>query len=924
MPTPDALKIFLASSMSLEERDEFPKLALEIGKITGLRIEPVLCDYDAPSGDYGGKRFQDHFNGLLESCDLALVIFYSKAAEFTLEEMRLARKTCRKTFVYFKTGFRPRNATEASDLEKVFGVKDALADGNDLIYKEFETLAEFRDKFKTDFLLFLKEQNIGHPLAENALPHRLFSTQLWDKIFFTGRVKELAEMDAALAAPGSFLALTGAGGYGKTSLATQHFLRTRERHAHVAWVFCGSGIRQAMLSENTLQELFFDENDLKLPDDARWKILLERLAAAVPGQPLLVLDNADGIGEKDADDFRAALELRRELPRWSILATLRLAKNTLPPEKFPCLRVGKLNDDDARALFLENCPAAAHDAPERLAELFHAVGGHALLVELLAKNYQKVLDDDTPGYDLAAFCRDLQQNGILDLSKKRSVEVAWHDAEGRLDDILDGLYDFNQLDEEQKNLLLLLALLPARPVRVGHLRRLFGVEEGEDAAVAAFSEQLDRLCRRGWLLFYEKTADTPAAYGLLPVMAELARRKMPPTVEGCEDFISQMTSLLRTEKLGVAKDFLEYAQSVVSCAKNLDTAEVAYLAVWAGDTCRNLGKIPQASIFYQNYNAVCQKLAAKNPDAEIFQHELAVSFSKLGDLALAQGRQSEARSFFEKYNEIFQKLADRNPDSEGFQRNLAVSFSKLGGLVLAQDKHQEAHGFLVKANEIMQKIADKNPDSESLQRDLAVSFSWLGSLALAQGRQAEAQGFFEKDLEISQNLAAKNPDSESLQRNLAVSFSKLGDLALAQGKQAEAQGFFENRMKIFQNLAAKNPDSESLQRNLAVSFSKLGDLALAQGKQAEAQGFFEKYNEIMRGLAAKNPDSEDLQRDLAVSWIKLGDVENRLDEREKAVGYWRQALALFEARLAINPLSARLREDVENTRQRLGEESRES
>lgn len=153
------LKLFLASSMSLEERREFPGIILQLNKLLksdGIQIEPVLCDFDAPSGDYGGGRFQDHFNRLLADCEVALVLFYHKAGAFTLEEMQIARKSCRKTFVYFKKGFTPTDEKETADLSAIFKIKGELSKGNDLIYNEYTLLSEFTNLLTTDLQKYLK------------------------------------------------------------------------------------------------------------------------------------------------------------------------------------------------------------------------------------------------------------------------------------------------------------------------------------------------------------------------------------------------------------------------------------------------------------------------------------------------------------------------------------------------------------------------------------------------------------------------------------------------------------------------------------------------------------------------------------------------------------------------------------------------
>src|SRR4051812_9584748 len=112
MPNPTKVKIFIASSGELkEERTESILLVNELGKhYPHLDLEAVLFEFDTPSGNVlFKKRIQDGINPKLEESHIAVVMFYTKAGEFTLEEMDLALKNDKKVFVYFKEGFTPKS-----------------------------------------------------------------------------------------------------------------------------------------------------------------------------------------------------------------------------------------------------------------------------------------------------------------------------------------------------------------------------------------------------------------------------------------------------------------------------------------------------------------------------------------------------------------------------------------------------------------------------------------------------------------------------------------------------------------------------------------------------------------------------------------------------------------------------------------------
>jgi tetratricopeptide (TPR) repeat protein len=80
---------------------------------------------------------------------------------------------------------------------------------------------------------------------------------------------------------------------------------------------------------------------------------------------------------------------------------------------------------------------------------------------------------------------------------------------------------------------------------------------------------------------------------------------------------------------------------------------------------------------YEQSNALCEKLAAQNPDSAQAQRDLSVSFNKLGDVAKQAGDVAAARGRYEQGLAVREKLAAQNPDSAEAQRDLIISYVKL-------------------------------------------------------------------------------------------------------------------------------------------------------------------------------------------------------------------------------------------------------
>ncbi|MEQ1747747.1 MAG: hypothetical protein ABMA02_20135, partial [Saprospiraceae bacterium] len=107
------VKIFIASSIELAtEREKMVVLLSVINKqFPHLHLEPVKWETDQESGYYG-QGVQDAINPLLDTSDMVVFLFHSRAGIFTVEEFERAKAQFKKSFYYFKIGFSAKNSAE--------------------------------------------------------------------------------------------------------------------------------------------------------------------------------------------------------------------------------------------------------------------------------------------------------------------------------------------------------------------------------------------------------------------------------------------------------------------------------------------------------------------------------------------------------------------------------------------------------------------------------------------------------------------------------------------------------------------------------------------------------------------------------------------------------------------------------------------
>ena len=165
---------------------------------------------------------------------------------------------------------------------------------------------------------------------------------------------------------------------------------------------------------------------------------------------------------------------------------------------------------------------------------------------------------------------------------------------------------------------------------------------------------------------------------------------------------------------------------------------------------------------------------------------LALAMRALVSPLMTRGQLKQAADCAATAHEELERLASSDPENAAAQRDLSVSYSKLGDVCVAQGDLAGAKGYFEQSRDIRVGLA-ADPENAAAQRDLSVSYSKLGSVCVAQGDLAGAKGYFEAGLEIDERLAA-DPENAAAQRDLSVSYSKLGEVCGLRGSGGFGRG----------------------------------------------------------------------------------------------------------------------------------------
>jgi hypothetical protein len=281
---------------------------------------------------------------------------------------------------------------------------------------------------------------------------------------FLGREVDLTTVHQKLFSGDNLLLLvSGQGGIGKTTLAAKYWEKYQDQYSHVAWVFAGNSLLDALLSLAQALEMSFPE---AMPNVKRLPLLLKALCNL--NKPcLLVIDNANDL--EDLENHYLAL---RSCSNFHLLLTTRITEF----EQAAFHQIQPLETQVAIDLFQTHYPKYQASEQPLLEQILSAVGYNTLVIELLAKNLRN-LNKLREQYSLADLLQDLQAKGLLALGKSAPVKVGYQAPglalrQATPEAIIAAMYDLGALSVGEKRLMSVFAVLPAEKIGFEALREL--------------------------------------------------------------------------------------------------------------------------------------------------------------------------------------------------------------------------------------------------------------------------------------------------------------------------------------------------------------------------------------------------------------------------------------------------------------------
>ena len=474
---------------------------------------------------------------------------------------------------------------------------------------------------------------------------------------FLGRDDDLKNIhDMLFSGDNLLLLVNGEGGIGKTTVASYYYASYADKYKHLAMVFAESSMADAILSLAVYLQIEFEENST---EEEKVRRVLAALAE-LEKPCLLIIDNANNLNDlnKWYPQLRSCLKLH-------LLLTSRISSY----ENAAFYSVKILKEEDAKLLFKKHYKSYDVSEEDLLYDILVAVGYNTLVIELLAKNMNNFNNVLRRNYSLSDLLEDIQKKGILGLSKSGDVSTDYRLQKAKPEEIVEVMYAIGELNEMEKQLLSVLAVLPAEKIPFDNIEKLL-------PSVTGLDELLLLLAQKGWIEFDSETK----SFKCSPVIQEIVRKQNRERLANdCREMVNNLTELLEYEPgvgylLNVSYSegvvFVLYAEMLCYYLFPLRT-DISVLLERLGSFYSNYGNLDKALKYFEDETVLFEELFESNPQNVGFKNGLAISYIKLGLFYRDEKKDNKlALEYFHNAKQLWEALVRDFPFYVEFKNNL--------------------------------------------------------------------------------------------------------------------------------------------------------------------------------------------------------------------------------------------------------------
>ena len=652
--------------------------------------------------------------------------------------------------------------------------------------------------------------------------------------FFVGRDNELRDIHSLLM-DSKILFLSGMGGIGKSELAKNYAKIYKDHYDVVVFVPYVSNLISAFGSD----EVFPIYNVYKYPEekmDEYCKRKFRKIKELCDERTLIIVDNFD-LTEDD---------MLEEILKFNckILFTTRMDFSEYNRAQKV---IDTIEDKNVQVdIFKKYYTKELSDADKLyVKEIIEIVAGHTMTIELLAK--QMMAGRVKPDKMLER----LKETGISE-SGKEKVAVSKDDnfKRGSAYEHILALFDLANLNEDEKNVLSNLALMPY----TGILADLF-VEwcELEDFDV------VNKLIYEGWIKHNNKT-DKIALHPLMAelIVAEFINDKYCKILSSIIKCLAKMDDdkINSNERECIANFLFQISSHIVN--RNIKIFKVTDFLCYVARYYEDYGHREEAIKYCEKAVQICLILGRKK------DLNMAILHQNLGSLYLHQGKLHDAENKYIQAIEIFKNLdGDKS-------KYIAGTYNSLGIVYRKQSKYDKAEESLLNSLEIRKNIYGKG------HLELAMTYNNLGIFYYKIHDYVKSKKFYFSAYDIwKKNCGELNDKIATLHDNLGCVYMEESNIEMAEEEILKAKNI---RQALY----------GEIHETVAISYNNLAYVYYCKEHVDKAEEY------IMKALSIIEKMGDDVGIAKATIYLQAGNIYFKQAKYELSETYMKKAIVNYE------------------------------
>ena len=311
---------------------------------------------------------------------------------------------------------------------------------------------------------------------------------------------------------------------------------------------------------------------------------------------------------------------------------------------------------------------------------------------------------------------------------------------------------------------------------------------------------------------------------------------------------------------------------------------------------------------YEKAITIYQELLAEDAANDHYHAQIAVGFTKLGDLAKVHGDVIKALRYHQKAISILEPLVEKDPASQPLRSNLIGAYYQTAVIFIIMGDTDNSLKLSRKTLNLAQQQLDLNATPENFNMTL-VAQSLNGTNLTYSGDYESAFIEYNAVREKCERLQAVYPNDTRFTRNMWGVNRRLAIVLKQKGEFDAALEHVRTALSYIEELLNQSPDDFGHGRSVAITHLLFGQILVQRGQVEQSFLHFRRALELQERNIAIDPELVETKIDLARTYSNFGNALILNGRNEEGSSYLQKSLKFYEELSAKDTLNAELKRD---------------